>query len=90
MDGHGVIDYVRGATSMTWVGPSLAAGGRDSHPPRDGQRVVERFASVTGLRREDEAWRLTSVMHATAHDRWRFRLAGSGDHRHAARSGPRD
>ena len=79
LDGHGVTDYVRVATSMTWVGPSLAAGAYDTHLLRNGQRVVEPFASVAMLRREDEAWRLASVMHAMAHDRWRFRLPGSGD-----------
>ena len=64
---------------MTWVGPSLAAGAYDTHLLRGGQRVVEPFASVAMLRREDGAWRLASVMRAMTHDRWRFRLPGSRD-----------
>ena len=73
LERFGVTDQVRMATSFYQIGPTLAACTYDTYLFRDGQRVIDPFASATTLRLQDGRWQVVSLMSAIPHARSWFR-----------------
>ena len=67
LEAQGVTDMIRVATSFYQIGPSLAACTYDTYLFRNGQRVIEPFASATTLRQNNGRWQVVSLMSAIPH-----------------------
>ena len=65
----GVTDHARVATSFYQIGPNLASCTYDTYLMRDGERVIEPYASSSTLRLDDGRWKVVSIMSALPHAR---------------------